>query len=93
MDEKDDHYILVAEYADADINVDVYGGAVELENLPKKGSISEFFAALGVEREYPDCDHISLLRESGNVSEGKNIFVLYQFVIILLPRSQQETIM
>ena len=64
---------------------------MELENLLKKGIVNEVFAALGVERGYPHCDPISVLRESGNASKGKNIFILYQFVIILLSRSQHET--
>ena len=35
---------IIAQSADADIYVDIYGSAVELENLRKKGSINEFFA-------------------------------------------------
>ena len=76
MDEKDDD-VVIAESADADFNVDVFGSAVELENLLKKGSITEFFAALGVERRHPDCYQISLLREPGNISKGKNFFLQY----------------
>ena len=79
MDEKYDD-----ESADAESNVDIYGSAVDF---------NEFFAALGVEKGYPDCDQISLLRESGNVSKGKNFFLQYQFVIILLSRSHQETLL
>ena len=67
---EDDDDVIIAESADADINVDMYGSAVELENLLKKGSINDFFAALGV-----DCNQISLLREYGNVSKGKNFFL------------------
>ena len=93
MEYKDDDDVVVAESADAEINVHIYGSAVELENLLKKGSINEFIAVLGVERGYPDCDQISLLRESGNVSKGKNFFLQYQFVIIILYRSQQETVL
>ena len=50
MDENDDDDVVIADSADADINVDVYGSAVELENLLKKGSINEFLVALGVKR-------------------------------------------
>ena len=55
MDEKDDDDdVVIAESADADINVDVYGSAVELEN--------DFFAALGVKRGYKCRKHF----HSGN---------------------------
>ena len=47
--------------------------SVELEILLKKGSIDEFLLHFGVERGHPDCDQLSPLRESGNVSKGRII--------------------
>ena len=89
MDEKEDDDIVIVESADADINVNVYGSAEELENLLKKGTTNDILLHL----EWRE-DTLIVIRYPCSENPGMSpVSVHYQFVRFPLSPSQQETLL
>jgi hypothetical protein len=74
---EDEEFELNEPTDDAEVADHVSGTAIELEKLLSEGKTAEFFAAIGVERGFPEVDQLALLKESSKCSKGeKSIYII-----------------
>jgi hypothetical protein len=76
MEEASDfeEFELIERDNEQDVTQHVSGSGIELKKLLNEGKTAEFFAAIGVERGYPEADQLALIKESSKWNKG-NIFI------------------